>query len=162
MPKTGPRPTPTATLAQRGSHRAKEPRRQNEITIPPLVSVPAPPEWMSKDGAKHFTRLAPVLHAAGLLSPADVDLLAMLAEKHAQYIALRNACAKEDPTIYNEMGVGRKNPSYSLRDEAQRDMLKLYQELGMSPSARVGLVVKTHEQARPENVIDIGGGDFAT
>ena len=162
MPKKGPRPTPTAELAARGSHRAKEPRRRNEITIPPMVEVPAAPEWLTDAAAAHFERLAPMLHATGLLSLADVDVLSMLAERLAQYAELRDQCADEKPTIYNDQGVGRKNPTYSFRDEAGRDLLKLYQELGMSPTARVGLTSDKRE-ATPASLLAMETeGDFAT
>jgi P27 family predicted phage terminase small subunit len=161
MAKKGPRPTPTAELAARGSHRAKEPRRRNEITIPPLLDVPVAPEWLTDAAQGHFERLAPMLHATGLLSLADVDVLSMLAERLAQYTDLRDQCAEEKPTIYNEQGVGRKNPTYSLRDEAGRDLLKLYQELGMSPTARVGLTAEK-KTATPATLMMETEGGYAT
>lgn len=161
MTKSGPRPTPTKTLAARGSHRAKEPRRQNEISVPVLLDVPAAPGWLSEEAVVQFDRLAPVLHATGLLSFADVDVLALLAEKHVQFAMLRDQCRTEPPTIYNDQGVGRKNPTYSFRDEAGRDLLKLYQELGMSPTARVGLVVEK-EKPSPASLMLDTEGDFAT
>lgn len=161
MPKKGPRPTPTAELARRGSHRAKEPRRRNEVTIPPILDVPTAPEWISDAAAVEFQRLAPMLHATGLLSLADVDVLVMLSEKLVQYTALRDQCRSEPPTIYNDDGVGRKNPTYSFRDEAGRDLLKLYQELGMSPTARVGLTSEKKD-ATPASLLLETEGDFAT
>lgn len=159
--KSGPRPTPTATLAARGSHRAKEPRRQNEVTIPALVDVPQAPNWISEAAIEEFNRLSPMLHATGLLSLADVDTLALLAEKRVQFCELRDLCKSESPTIYNADGVGRKNPTYTFRDEASRDLLKLYQELGMSPSARVGLVTTPKEKPTPTTLLGVEG-DFAT
>lgn len=162
MTKKGPRPTPTAELARRGSHRAKEPRRRNEITIPALLDVPVPPPWLTDAATEQFQRIAPVLHATGLLSLADVDVLSLLVEKLVQYMALRDLCNKESPTIYNDQGVGRKNPSFSLRDEAGRDLLKLYQELGMSPTARVGLTSDKQKQTTPAALLLETEGDFAT
>ena len=152
---------PTKVLAAHGSWKAKTERRRNEITIPELMGVPTAPEWLTDAATGHFERLAPMLHATGLLSLADVDVLSMLAERLAQYTDLRDQCAKEQPTIYNDQGVGRKNPTYSFRDEAGRDLLKLYQELGMSPTARVGLTTEK-KTATPASLLVEGEGDFAT
>jgi P27 family predicted phage terminase small subunit len=160
MGKRGPQKTPTKTLKERGSWLAKLPERQNEISIPGLVDPPEPPDWLDSGGRDQFIRLAPVMHALGLLSFADIDAMGLYAERLAQYIELRDSAAKQNSIIINN-GRVYKNPTYSLRDEAQRDCIRLLRELGMSPTARVGLTTEK-KTATPATLMMETEGGYAT
>ncbi len=170
MGKRGPQPTPTEKLLARNSWRGKEAKRKNEIKVPSIKDVPEPPSWLTIGGKEQFERLAPGIQASGLLSAADIDALAAYAERLSQYIELRDAASKENPTLLSVVtlddgtmvadGLQRANPLHKLRDEAARDCDRLRRELGMSPASRVGLVVEK-PKAKIGEIIDRKAG-FAT
>jgi len=151
----GPRKTPTAELEKRGSWRAKEPSRQNEISVPLVLDIPAPPDWLESAAADIWQIVAGEIHAAGLLTNADMTICGFLCERIAQYIKLRDHKSCKQPTIV----VGNKihqNPTIKLRDEAQRDCIRIIKDLGMSPTARIGLVLSgTPKKGKPAGEISL-------
>jgi phage terminase small subunit len=50
-------------------------RRKPELELPPIPGLPEPPQFLDVVGADEFTRVARVLHVAGILSTVDVAIL---------------------------------------------------------------------------------------
>lgn len=161
MGKRGPQPTPTEELQRRGSWRAKTAERKNEIKVAKAKRVPAAPGWLPKDARREYRRIAEILTAAKLVTAVDADMIAHLAVATVQYVKLLHHGATEAATIPTD-GLLRRNPIIAMRAEAQRDIIRLIRELGMSPASRVGLAIQDSETKAGDIVKFGAGGGFAT
>jgi P27 family predicted phage terminase small subunit len=160
MGKRGPQPTPTAELKARKSWRANQEKRKNEIVVPIATVAPVAPSWLSEKGRIQFDLIAQELHSSGLLATVDDHAVGQYCERLSQYIELRDNALSAHPVIVKD-GVARKNPVILLRDEALRDCLRLLRELGMSPTARVGLTTEK-KAATPATLMMETEGGYAT
>lgn len=158
--KRGPQKTPTDVLKRRGSWRGKLPERQNEVKPPALKAPPAPPPWLDKASRVHFRRLAPVLIEVGLVTVADTEIVAHLCASLEQWVKLCAACENAEPVVCKDDRVWR-NPVFTMRSEAHRDLIRIMRELGMSPSARAGLTLSSPD-VKAGDIVAFTGAGFAT
>jgi phage terminase small subunit len=126
----GPRPTPTTTLARRGSWRANE--RSDEPT-PAVASAGdcIPPKNLPRRAKVIWRSLVPGLQAAGLLTLADLPTFA----RYCRIYAAWEAAMKQVEDGPDRAAV----LTLSKLDEMLR---KLESGFGLSPADRVGLKVE--------------------
>lgn len=107
--------------------------------IKPTPAVPGSvvmPPQLDGQAAKKWAEIAPGLEAAGILTPADVEMLATYCEAWAEYQEALLGI-EEDGLIYiNARGEPRAHPWARLRDAAWSRCLRLAVEFGMTPSSR--------------------------
>ena len=160
MGKRGPNKTPTEELQRRGSWRAKQPDRVNEIKLPIIDKVPPVPSWLPKEEHKEYSRVAGILAGEKLMTVADADMVAHLVAAVAPW---RARCAHDTagvPVLETETGL-KRNPLIGMIMEAHRDCIRIMRELGMSPASRVGLVLQKVDDIKAGDILDFNGG-FAT
>lgn len=127
----GPKKTPTATLAARGSWRANT--RPNEPMPEPVDSM-APPSTVKGRAAKIWKSLAPRLAQSGLLTTADVHSL----ERYCRLLAAWESAMKAV-----ELDATRQNVlALSTLDKLVR---QLERGFGLTPADRAGLAVEQPE-----------------
>lgn len=150
MGQRGPQRTPTKTLKIRGSWRANEPERKQEVQ--PETSMPGMPEWLSPPARRIWLRVAPVLARTGLLTELDGNTLARYCEAEAQYIQAKryvdslikgtgDSVYESRLLIRTRNGNVIQNPAISLMKNASAEADRLGKQFGMSPSARAGLSI---------------------
>jgi phage terminase small subunit len=118
----GPQPTPTATLALRGSWRANQRQSEPAPAIPADVRVPASLKGRAR---KLWNELAPRLHAAGLLTTVDLLQFERFCRLRAAWETAM-ATVEENPDRANVLALGKL-------DEMVR---KLEQAFALSPADR--------------------------
>lgn len=137
----GPRPTPTLTLAARGSWRANE--RAGEPT-PSALDDLTPPPGMKGRAAKVWKALAPRLAAAGVLTSADAHTFSRYCRLYAAWEEAMKA-VEESPDRGTVLTLGKL-------DEMVR---KLEGNFGLTPADRTGLRIE-----QPETPADDKGRFF--
>lgn len=128
MGKRGPKPTPTAVLAMRGSWLAK--KRGDDVTPAKLEATPPAPARLPEDAAKVWTAAAPEMVEAGLLTGLDLGAF----ERKCCIEALWSRQARQ----IEESGeiCARAVRTLAKLDEALSRMEKNF---GLTPADRVGL-----------------------
>jgi P27 family predicted phage terminase small subunit len=137
MGKRGPKPTPTAVLAARGSWRAA--LRQGEPQ--PKVCVPPCPDWLSGDSQKMFNDLAALLAGLGMMTECDTMSLASLCDAWHDFLNAREIVEREGITTMTQNGNEITHPAVSVKNKAWMRVMKGCHEFGLTPSARSGIVV---------------------
>jgi hypothetical protein len=123
-----PKPTPTVTLAARGSWRAAT--RPNEPKPDPLTDLSAPPD-LPEEALRVWDDIAPRLIGAGLCTVADVPALARLCRLT---VAWQNAMTKVE---------AKADRSSVLMLAKLDDMVrKAMAAFGMTPADRTGISVE--------------------
>ncbi len=130
MAGRGPMPTPTATLAERGSWRAK--RRTGEPQFD--RGRPSCPSWLSAEGKAEWKRVVEQLDNAGVLTTADRATLAAFCDSWADYVLAAGEVAK----VVKESGYAEaiRVGLVGAKAKAREALMKASDRFGLSPATR--------------------------
>ncbi len=134
MGKRGPPPTPTKTLKARRSWRAK--LRKNEPEPP--KAKPRCPTWLRDEAKVTWKRLTPILDHMGLLTTADINILARYCQTYARWREAEEAVAKDGSMVADDDGALTPSPWIKVVERTIEQLLKMEQQFGLTPSARAG------------------------
>ena len=134
------RPRKPAVIRFAEGNRSKT-RIPDEPDVDP--TIPTMPSWLSPEAKKCWKRLAPKLHAAGLLLSVDGDALAAYCDIYAQWREVRDVIARDGSTCQTFNSAGRpctmRRPEFDVYMKCIEQMIVLSRSFGMSPAARTGL-----------------------
>ncbi len=137
----GPLPLPTAVKKLRGTYRADR-ANPHEPLAPALTKTPAPPDWLSADGRNAWRRIVRLLVSMRVLSGADLDLAAVLADQLGTYEQAGRALKdKASLTFVVTDGDGTAKavqpwPEIKIKQAAAAEIRRLVEHFGLSPSSR--------------------------
>lgn len=136
--KPGPQGKPTALRVLHGD-------RSDRVN----TSEPTPPEgdteplWdLDPVAQRVWDYYKPMLDRMGVMTTADVLLLAMLADQTATYRRARELLEQSDVLVKNDRGKLVRNPLVQVQRDAAYLIRMLAQEFGLSPASRADLTVE--------------------
>lgn len=138
MGKRGPQPKPTALKLLEGTRKS---RINDAEPIPPATGIPEPPEWLGELGMETWRKLAPGLHARGVLTEWDLDAFAVLCQAVASHRQASELLNRSSVLIQGDRGLV-KNPALQIARDSAQVIRAFAQEFGLTPSARSGLRVE--------------------
>lgn len=114
-----------------------------------LSDIPPCPDFLTGAAAEEWDRAAHELIDVGILSDLDLPLLATWCQQWKIWRACvdrMNKLEAEDPEtrgviVKSATGAAYQNPVLGAMNAAARELRKLGQELGLSPSGRAGVKV---------------------
>ena len=141
--RRGPAPTPTKIKLMRGTARkkkTKEPEPASDAT------VPGPPDWLTDEAKAEWRRVAPELHAMGLLTRVDVATLAGYCQNYSRWREHEKWIDENGATFVMRDKDGRLKfiqqcPQVAIARNAYIQMLRSAQELGFTPASRTRIDV---------------------
>ncbi len=147
MPR-GRRPMPAAIRLAKGTHLERLNRNEPK---PPADNV-VPPAWLEGDALDKWNELAPQLLSLGVLTNVDADSLARYCVTWQEWKKHLAICQKGGDVLVlrSETGAVRfasVAPSATLVGKYGRELLRLAQEFGLTPSSRSTIVGSA---AKPE------------
>jgi P27 family predicted phage terminase small subunit len=136
------RKIPTHLRLLRGNPGKRAIKPEPEPPVPD--KPPEPPLFLSEDAKNEWWRVAPELHALGLLTILDHMPLAAYCEAYSRWVVAERLLATEaenDPetkglTICGSSGSPIQNPLLKIARNAAADMVRFAGEFGMTPVAR--------------------------
>lgn len=136
MGKRGAPPAPTALKLVRGDR----PSRVNEDEPTPDERVcPSAPSWLPVEAKALWKRLAPDLHAKGVLTWWDRDEFAVLMEAFAVHRWASVEITKDTILVTGDKGARVKNPALQAQRDAASTITSFGGRFGLSPSDRQNL-----------------------
>ncbi len=144
----GRKPHPTALKLLKGE---KKKNRLNEGEPKPTVGIPDCPSHLSEDAKAEWERVSPILANMGVLTLADMGVLAAYCDAWGRWIEASALIKKHGIII-----VGRKtgmpycNPAIGLMHRAKKDLVQFGAELGLTPAGRTKIKV-TPRAELPDN-----------
>jgi len=158
MGARGPAAKPTRLRVLHGGH----PERVNKNEPHPAPLAVVKPSYLSKRASEKWDDLAPHLEAMGVLTAADVDMLAAYCESYARWRVLVELAAKSPPVFKRVVKAGDdpvfvRNPIWSQVRDATAELRVLAREFGFSPSARSGIDGQAGLAFAAERLLTDGG-----
>ena len=151
MGRRGPAPTPTKVKRLRGETR---PSRLNNTEPLPRSDLPRMPADMDADAKAVWRRVMRDMGASGVIRAADADVLRCYCEAVSRYVQAARLYAQSGP-ITRRDGNLVKNPLHQVARDNADEVRQFARELGLSPSARVGLRIE-RERSADSLTADIG------
>lgn len=154
MAKPGPKPKPKPNSLAVAKDENGAPRLAREM--------PAAPAILKGQGLIEWRRVTKVLDEMGLITRADVDVVALYCQTVAQWKDSTKHVQDEGAVIMTKSGYPIQNPHLSVANRCSRDMQRLQSELGLTPSARTRLVVQEDDVPDPYDAFlagRAGGGN---
>ena len=147
MARSGPKPQPTALKIIRGNP-GKRPLPTNEAQ--PELGVPEPPGDLSEQARQYWATYAEPLADMRVLTVADQAALALLCEATATFWESMAQVRKTGLIIkMGDKGYAQRNPFLTEANSAQKQVLALLTEFGLTPSSRTR--VQTAEPGSTNN-----------
>lgn len=134
MGKRGPKPTPTAMLAARGSWRAKAPDRKDEPQIDPCE--PTMPPGLGLAGRAEWKRTVPRMAAHQMLTELDRTNLFLMCKALDEHSEADKAIKEHGLLVDGASGNKVLNPAVHERQRAWARYVKLSAAFGMTASDR--------------------------
>lgn len=108
-------------------------RKPSEIAAgsSPVVDVPRPPTWLSKDAKAEWRKVAPILVERDVLTEGDLGALAAYCDAVGQLVAASRQIAVDGMVVG-----GKKHPLITTTVAARNQIRQLAAELGLTPISR--------------------------
>lgn len=153
MARRGPAPTPTALKLARGETR---PSGLNYEEPTPRRRLPTMPKDIDPEARRVWRRVLREMGETRVVTAADADLLRAYCEAVASYVRNRRLLSESGALVRGARGRDLvKSPLHQIVRE-ERDAIRLLaRELGLSPSARVGLRIDMSRSV--ESIEDVLG-----
>lgn len=141
----GRKPTPTATLAARGSWRAN--LRSAEPMAP--AGIPECPDDLQGEARAEWFRLSAILSGMGVLTLAERGALVCYCRAWARMTKAAAKLEVEGEVISSPSGYQIQSPWLAIHNKALEQVVKLLAEFGLTPASRTR--VKTVAPSSPTN-----------
>jgi len=151
MGRRGPAPAPTRVKMLRGETR---PSRLNLHEPMPSPDVPKMPADMDAEAKVVWRRVLRDMRYTGVIRAADADVFRCYCEAVARYAQAARLYAQSGPLIRRD-GNMVKTPLHQVARDNADEIRQFARELGLSPSARVGLRIE-RERVGDQLTAEIG------
>ena len=98
--------------------------------------VPECPAWLPDRAKEEWRRVAPALHAAGLLTGLDVSALEGYCACYAKWREAEQRLAEEGLTILTPNGCTQVHPCQGVANQTQKLLISWVKAFGLSPDSR--------------------------
>lgn len=120
------------------ARRGPKPKDWTTWTPRALEGEPRPPDDLDDVARAAWDRLLEVLRPLGTLCRADRDCLILYATTWATWKRAEDAVAELGVVIPTDSGV-RSNPACAAARDARGTLIRLFDALGLTPAARMGM-----------------------
>jgi len=148
---SGRRPQPTRLKVLRGNPSKTRLNPREPQPPPASEAFESPPPELLTDGVAtaEWQRVAPMLRACGLVSEAERSALTALCQQWSRYLEAQGKVQSLGMIVKKPSGVPVVNPYLAVADKALALCLKLWVELGLTPSGRSRMVALPVAEPEP-------------
>ncbi len=135
---SGRRPKPTALKLLQGNPGKGRLNAQEPVQAPVGPDFDVPPPELEGDAvaAQEWARVAPLLRACRMVSEAERGVLVALCQQWSRYREAQAKVIQLGMVVKTPAGIPITNPYLAVSDKALAACLKIWVELGLTPSAR--------------------------
>lgn len=115
----------------------------------PLPGRPKTPKLLHPNAAKKFVEVTKLIEEAGYISLLDSDIIALYANKWAEYWEHERTIALDGPVLDASNKYKQPHPCVAMRDQCERMLKQLGDSLGLNPKARAKLKLRAPVEETP-------------
>lgn len=134
---SGPKPKPALIHLLNGNPSKKPPEELEDI--PGLDGEPPQPLWVKAAVREHWEMLKEHLDQMGLLARSDMALMASYCQTMVRWEQAEEEIHDRGILVTSPTGEEKKNPAITVAEKCQELLLRIGNELGLSPVARARL-----------------------
>jgi P27 family predicted phage terminase small subunit len=136
--KRGPKPKPTARKRFEGNpgKRKLNPREPQLPTPPPARDAPPPEVADDAVASAEWRRLLPLLKSSQTITEGDLSSLVALCQQWSRYLFATGKVTNSGMVVRSPSGYPMPNPYIGISNKALGNCVKLWAELGLTPSSR--------------------------
>lgn len=108
----------------------------------PVVDVPRPPSWLTKEAKAEWRKVAPILVERNVLTEGDLGALAAYCDAFGQLIAASRQIDADGMVVG-----GKKHALITTTVAARNQIRQLAAELGLTPISRSRPAVREYDDA---------------
>ncbi len=149
--KSGRKPIPVAIHQLRGSYRPCRHDGRAEAAFP--TGTPEAPGWLKGQPRILWDEIVPILHAAGIVTPADKTALVVLCLAWGRFLAAEASIARDGLTVATPEGGVKTNPAVTIGNIAWGQVTKGLAMFGLSPVDRANIKAVPHEPDSVESIL---------
>jgi len=112
------------------------PGKSRVVPVAEKGEVPECPGWLTGIAEAEWERVAPALHAAGLLTGLDISALEGYVVCYEKWRQAEQRLATEGLTVETPNGSTQIHPCQSISNQAQKLLLSWVKAFGLSPDSR--------------------------
>lgn len=156
----GPNPIPTALKVLHGNPGK---RRLNDKEPKFKKIMPPPPEWLNNVAKENWEKEGQILYKAGVLTEADIGVLAVRCYIYSQILKLTKEIEEQDYVAYtqkmdslgNEVMEAKANPRAVRLENFLKEYHRYGASLGLDPASRSKIKVdQTPEEDPMEKLLN--------
>jgi len=147
---------PVSIVEARGkknlTHKEREERKSAEEAIQPSKDKVVAPEWLDEIAKQEWDNVIEDLKEHDIVTNIDVGSLAVCCDAYSQYVQAHKEVAEYGLTVLEETKYGEKrvkNPAVTVQKQYAEIYKQFMSEFGLSPSARLKLVMPKKEEKEP-------------
>lgn len=137
---SGPPPKPTR-LKKLAGNPGKRKLNEREPEPPVPSTLPAPPDFLNKEGKREWMRAGRILLDAKVLTEADLAALAAYSALYSRLAEAERNLVKEGP-IVKVNGYPTLNTWLTVAKQCLKQMRAYMAELGLTPSSRTRIAAE--------------------
>ena len=144
----GRKPIPSYLKVLRGNPGNRK-LNPDEPEVPKPKTIPQPPADISPAALQVWHRIAPMLYDVGVLTDLEVPVLHSYCESEVRWLDNSKKLAASGSVVKDRWGAAVLSPYFRAVHIEQKAMMAALTELGMTPSSRSRIIVKSSEEAIP-------------
>jgi P27 family predicted phage terminase small subunit len=151
---SGRRPQPNQLKVLRGNPNGHRLNDREPVGEPVTDAFDIPPAQLGDDAIakEEWTRLAPLMRKAGMVSQGEVNALVALCQQWSRYLTAHQKVRELGMLVKGQAGEPCCNPFLAMSDKALTQCQVLWRELGLTPSSRSRLIaLQTAEPVKDLN-----------
>ena len=159
MGRRGPACDPVPLKVLKGRGNGKDSIGRPIPVVPKFERAePEAPEFLADEAKELWSRVAPSLDRLDLLKCEDREVFAAYCTAWARFVAAVKTYQAEGLTRrHPTTGHGVIHPAVKVAEAAGRDLLRLAQEFGLTPSAEINLATSPKVAAADDDPFGGGG-----
>ena len=148
---------PTALKILQGNP-GQRPLNKNEPKYNISSEVPESPSFLSRYAKKEWKRIAPIVHKNGLLTDADINMLAGYCQAYHRWVECEKHIRAHGYTVVTDKGNIIQRPEVGIANKAMKEMRDFGKEFGLTPSSRANLHIEKQEEQEDPFMTFVRGG----
>lgn len=144
-------PVPLADYQRRAHGNTRPSEQKDHRRTKAAVKAPTRPQWLKGHSRNCWERTVPLLEAMNLLAKCDRNILERYCVTYGIWRPIAEQFTDGDKTYTDKDGKERKHPLFQQYRDLSAELLRMENELGLTPKARMRVAPMGDDDEQPDD-----------